>query len=205
MKKLLIFALLSIGALTVSSCYSDDNGYVEIVQNHGNVSYRGFNIPLYHAYVQEVRSEGNGIIFIVEFSTNRLNYNGRNTGAYVYFEIFLEFNNNLSGEYVKNVPDFSRRKLRLVEFHVDPVIQGNRVVSSTYSEYDNFFASGSLIFDIYDDDFLRGNFRFIDQERFILNGNFEGFTSNNLRFKASRKISSTTQGTDRVPRSIKRD
>jgi len=202
MKKLIILLLLSISTFTINSCSSDDNGHVEVIENYGNVNYRGYNIPLYYTNLEEIYRNANGIQYILEFSTNPLNHDGSNIGAYVYFEFFVEYNNNLSGEYLKIAPNFSRRELRLIEFHVDPTIRNNRVVASTYSEFNEFFPSGTLRLDAFDDGFLRANFRAVDQERLLLNGNFEGFERNAAR-KSNAQSRSNIQGTTRKSRSVK--
>lgn len=192
MKKIIIIALLSVTAFTVSSCSSNDDNYNEVIENRGNVTYDGYSLPIRNAIIEDIEVTDFGISYIVELSTNPINYNGRNNGAYLYLEIFQANGYTFSGEYNTSEANYNTRSLDFIEFHVDPLLQEGIAVEgqSTLAVYNNYFSSGLISLANYDNGLLVSNFVMTDIDGRQLRGNFEGLFQYIQHFNAIGKVPS---------------
>ncbi|GGE90390.1 hypothetical protein SAMN05443634_10946 [Chishuiella changwenlii] len=192
MKKFIILAILSVTTFTVSSCSNNDDSNNGVIENRGNVTYDGFNLPIRNVVIEDMQPTQNGISYIVELSSNPINYNGRNSGAYIYLEIFQANGFTFSGEYNTSEANFNSRSLDFIEFHVDPLLQNGVAVegASTFAVYDNYFASGTIRLENYDNGLLVSNFLMTDLDGRPLRGNFEGLFEYIQHFNAIGKVPS---------------
>lgn len=192
MKKFIITALLSVAALTVSSCSNNDDNYNEVIENRGNVTYDGYNLPIRNVVIEDIQPTGNGVSYIVELSSNPINYNGRNNGAYLYLEIFQANGFAFSGEYNTLDTNLNSRSLDYIEFHVDPLLQEGVAVEnqSTLAVYDDYFTEGAIRLENYDNGLLVSQFLMTDLDGRQLRGNFEGLFDYIQHFNAIGKVPS---------------
>ncbi|WP_313579480.1 hypothetical protein [Chishuiella sp.] len=177
MKKLIYLTLLIISTFALTSCSNnDDGGNNQNVPNSGIINYRGYSLPIYYITVEDYKPYDNGISYIVELSTNPVNYNGKNSGAYMYLEIYQSNSLSFSGQYTTSSANQYTRSLDLIEFHVDPLLQNGIPVEgqSTLEVYNDYFSSGSILLNNYQNDILYTNFEMIDQDGYRLTGNYEG-------------------------------